>query len=58
MTTFVLSLINIGASGVTHPNIMVSMCFGYGGFVQVLAGMWEFAVGNTFGATVFSSYGG
>ncbi|KAI8453823.1 GPR1/FUN34/yaaH family-domain-containing protein, partial [Phakopsora pachyrhizi] len=23
-----------------------------------LAGMWEFAVGNTFGATAFSSYGG
>jgi succinate-acetate transporter protein len=25
-------------------------CF-VGGLVQLLAGMWEFAVGNTFGAT-------
>jgi uncharacterized protein len=30
----------------------------YGGLVQLLAGMWEFKTGNTFGATVFSSYGG
>ena len=29
----------------------------YGGIVQVLAGMWEFAKGNTFGAVAFSSYG-
>jgi succinate-acetate transporter protein len=26
--------------------------------VQFAAGMWEFAVGNTFGATALSSYGG
>jgi uncharacterized protein len=25
---------------------------------QLLAGMWEFATGNTFGATAFASYGG
>jgi succinate-acetate transporter protein len=30
----------------------------YGGVVQLLAGMWEFKTGNTFGALVFSSYGG
>ncbi|HMB04182.1 MAG TPA: acetate uptake transporter, partial [Isosphaeraceae bacterium] len=28
----------------------------YGGLAQLLAGMWEFRTGNTFGATVFSSY--
>jgi len=58
LTTFVLSLINIGERGVTEPNIIVSLAFGYGGFVQLLAGMWEMAVGNTFGATALSSYGG
>jgi uncharacterized protein len=34
------------------------MALGVGGLTQLLAGMWEFACGNTFGATAFSSYGG
>ncbi|OBT59629.1 hypothetical protein VE04_00161 [Pseudogymnoascus sp. 24MN13] len=58
LTTFVLSLINIKVRGVAAPNIIVSLAFGYGGFVQLCAGMWEMAVGNTFGATALSSYGG
>jgi hypothetical protein len=58
LTTFVLSLINIQNRGVLQPNIVVSLAFGYGGLVQLLAGMWEMAVGNTFGATALSSYGG
>jgi len=57
-TTFVLSLINVNARGVTVPNLIVGLALGYGGLVQLLAGMWEFAAGNTFGATAFSSYGG
>ena len=32
--------------------------FAYGGFCQLLAGMWEFRNRNVFGATAFSSYGG
>jgi len=55
LTTFVLSLINIKVRGVEEPNIVVALAFGYGGFVQLLAGMWEMAVGNTFGATALSS---
>jgi len=58
LTTFVLSLINIGTRDLTDPNIVISLAFGYGGLVQLLAGMWEMAVGNTFGATALSSYGG
>ncbi|KAI9732988.1 MAG: hypothetical protein M1834_003531 [Cirrosporium novae-zelandiae] len=58
LTTFVLSLINCGTRDVTAPNIVVGAAFGYGGLVQLLAGMWEMAVGNTFGATALSSYGG
>lgn len=58
LTTFVLSLINIQTDGVVKPNIVVALAFGYGGLVQLLAGMWEMAVGNTFGATALSSYGG
>ncbi|CAK7208067.1 Meiotically up-regulated protein 86 protein [Sporothrix eucalyptigena] len=58
LTTFVLSLINLQTRGVTEPNIVASLALGYGGLVQLLAGMWEMAVGNTFGATALSSYGG
>ncbi|KAH8682521.1 GPR1/FUN34/yaaH family-domain-containing protein [Xylariales sp. PMI_506] len=58
LTTFVLSLINCGARGIAAPNIALALAFGYGGLVQLLAGMWEMAVGNTFGATALSSYGG
>jgi len=54
----VLSLINVGTRGIAEPNIVVALAFGYGGLVQLLAGMWEMAVGNTFGATALSSYGG
>ena len=58
LTTFVLSLINLRTRGITQPNIVVALAFAYGGIVQLLAGMWEMAVGNTFGATALSSYGG
>lgn len=40
LTTFVLSLINLGTRGVVAPNIVVGAAFGYGGLVQLLAGMW------------------
>jgi len=58
LTTFILSLFNIGVRDVTEPNLVVGSAFAYGGLVQLLAGMWEMAVGNTFGATALSSYGG
>ncbi|CAG8949712.1 hypothetical protein HYFRA_00004030 [Hymenoscyphus fraxineus] len=58
LTTFVLSLINIQVRDVREANIAVALAYGYGGLVQLLAGMWEMAVGNTFGATALSSYGG
>jgi len=57
-TTFQLSMYNVNARGITTPNVVLGMALGYGGLAQLLAGMWEFASGNTFGATVFSSYGG
>lgn len=40
LTTFVLSLINVGTRGLTAPNIVVASAFGYGGLIQLLAGMW------------------
>jgi succinate-acetate transporter protein len=57
LTTFILSSINAGwlTGGVT--TIVAGSALFYGGAVQVLAGMWEFRKGNTFGATAFASYG-
>jgi hypothetical protein len=40
LTTFVLSLINLGTRNVHVPAIVISLAFGYGGLVQLLAGMW------------------
>ncbi|MCO5565799.1 hypothetical protein L7F22_019474 [Adiantum nelumboides] len=56
-TTFMLSLFNVGARGVTIPNAVIGMALAYGGTAQFIAGVWEFASGNTFGATAFCSYG-
>ncbi len=36
---------------------MLGLALAYGGFAQLLAGMWEFKTGNTFGAVAFTSYG-
>ncbi|KAI5467558.1 GPR1/FUN34/yaaH family-domain-containing protein [Mariannaea sp. PMI_226] len=58
LTTFVLSCINMHVRDQSAPNITIPLAFAYGGLVQLLAGMWEMAVGNTFGATALSSYGG
>lgn len=40
LTTFVLGLINMGTRGLSAPNLVVGLAFGYGGLVQLLAGMW------------------
>ena len=57
LTTFVLSMFNTGlVSGAGEP-VVFGLALAYGGIAQLLAGMWEFRTGNTFGATAFSSYG-
>lgn len=40
LTTFVLSLINMSTRNLSEPNIVVAAAFGYGGLVQLCAGMW------------------
>jgi uncharacterized protein len=55
LTIFVLSAAN--AKLYSGPQIVIGLAFFYGGLAQLLAGMWEFKTGNTFGATVFTSYG-
>jgi uncharacterized protein len=59
LTTLVLSIVNanwVGGGPATFP-VVLGMAFAFGGLAQLLAGMWEFRNGNTFGAVAFSSFG-
>jgi uncharacterized protein len=57
LTTFVLSMFNADLVGKGGEPIVFGLALAYGGLAQVLAGMWEFRTGNTFGAVAFTSYG-
>ena len=48
LTTFILSLINANTRGVSSPSIVVGSAYAYGGLIQLLAGMWEMAVGSEY----------
>jgi succinate-acetate transporter protein len=55
LTTFVLSVVNTDM--VKAEPVVFGLALAYGGIAQFAAGMWEFAKGNTFGGTAFTSYG-
>jgi succinate-acetate transporter protein len=57
MTTFVLSMFNSNLVDERGTPVVLGLALAYGGIVQLLAGMWEFRTGNTFGAVAFSSFG-
>jgi len=57
LTTAVLSAVNAGWVPASVEPVVFGLALAYGGIGQFAAGMWEFAKGNTFGATAFSSYG-
>jgi len=57
LTTFALSLINANLVSSTALPMVAVLALTYGGIAQLLAGMWEFRRGNTFGAVAFSSFG-
>lgn len=46
VTLFISSLLNLNTRGVSEPAIVVGTAYAYGGIVQLLAGMWEMAVGS------------
>jgi succinate-acetate transporter protein len=56
-TTFFLSAVNTNMLGADVQGIVLGLALFYGGLAQLLAGMWEFTKGNTFGATAFASFG-
>ncbi len=57
LTTFVLSMFNAGLVNKAGEPVVLGLALGYGGIAQILAGMWEFRTGNTFGAVAFTSFG-
>jgi succinate-acetate transporter protein len=57
LTTFVLSMFNAELVGKGGEPVVLGLALAYGGLAQLLAGMWEFRTGNTFGAVAFTSFG-
>jgi succinate-acetate transporter protein len=57
LTTFVLSMFNANLVSHAGEPVVLGLALAYGGIAQLLAGMWEFRTGNTFGAVAFTSFG-
>ena len=57
LTTILLSLINAGVLPAGGVGVVIPLALTFGGLVQMIAGMFEFKIGNTFGMTAFLSYG-
>jgi succinate-acetate transporter protein len=57
LTTFVLSMFNADLVNAGGKPVVLGLALAYGGIAQLLAGMWEFRTGNTFGAVAFTSFG-
>ncbi|WVQ82282.1 hypothetical protein IAT38_004410 [Cryptococcus sp. DSM 104549] len=57
LPSFLLNLYNVQARGVTVPNFILGVALGYGGLGLFVAGLMEWASGNTFAATTFTTYG-
>jgi uncharacterized protein len=57
LTTVLLSLVNAGVLPPGGEGVVIPLALTYGGLIQIIAGIFEFKVGNTFGMTAFLSYG-
>jgi succinate-acetate transporter protein len=55
MTTVLLNLHNAGI--IPMSIVIIAMGFALGGLAQIIAGIFEFKQGNTFGGTAFTAYG-
>jgi succinate-acetate transporter protein len=60
ITTFMLSVINadLVGGGAASFAAVFGLMVAVGGLAQIIAGIWEFRTGNTFGALAFTAYGG
>jgi len=57
LTTFMLSMIEVGLVGKSALPVVLGSALAYGGLLQLLAGMWAFVRHNTFAAVALGSYG-
>jgi succinate-acetate transporter protein len=57
LTTVLLSLVNAGLLPKGGEGVVIPLALAYGGLIQLIAGAFEFKLGNTFGMTAFLSYG-
>lgn len=57
LTTILLSLINAGYLPAAGEPVVIPLAMAFGGTAQILAGIFEVKVGNTFGMTAFIAYG-
>lgn len=55
MATILLNLYNAGV--IPQSLVIISMGIALGGFAQIVAGILEFKLGNTFAGTAFTAYG-
>lgn len=60
LSCFILSMMNSGGLISIHASqgVVHGCTLFYGGLAQMLAGLWHFKTGNTYGALAFTSYGG
>jgi uncharacterized protein len=57
LTTVLLSLINAGVLPIGGEPVVIPLAIAFGGSAQILAGLMEVKLGNTFGMTAFIAYG-
>jgi succinate-acetate transporter protein len=57
LTTWLLSMINVGWFDASAMPLVLAMAFAFGGTAQTMAGLLEFPRGNTFGFVAFCGYG-
>jgi len=57
LTTVLLSLINAGLLPAGGEPVVFPLAIAFGGTAQIIAGIMEYKVANTFGATAFTAYG-
>lgn len=57
LTTVLLSLVNAGLLPAGGEPVVIPLALTFGGLMQIIAGVFEFRLRNTFGMTAFLSYG-
>jgi uncharacterized protein len=57
VTTFMLSMINAGLMNAGITPVVFGVALMFGGLTQLIAGVLQFRIGNTFGGVLFSTFG-